>query len=467
LGDKEVIEAAEQAINGGHHKLTIHQPESDLHKGSKTMQKSNDIMAKEDSGPWSKKINDWIKQIKNQPKGKMNTAGSDKDEKSLSEERQVSLDRMTGEKLEKTHIGFKKLENKLAHEKNPPSDPAAVAAAIGRKKYGKEGMAEKAKAGMHKSNEDEIIGQTKSGKNVYKHFEHPAHKQFLPEDYYDASMLHSKLSGNHHVKARDKYNPTWEYDKKLRDFHSAEGAKHYKNFANGYQGMNAAGSVQTGALKKDTDWKVPGMVPPTHPNKMEKGDVVGIKDKKIISTDKKPAPKALVDAQINKEKELTTPKTKSAQPAYQAKAVTQKMPQPPKLQKDDLSLDPVGVSSIASAFGKSEEELEKAKRSDAAKMWGLSTKKWYKHDRIDKPVRLSGKAQNGMVGIYRYGASGKDPSEHTWVFPHELKTLGKSEEELEKKQGVPTGVPVSKWGKMVRAIKKTGKSNTSAIKITN
>jgi len=44
------------------------------------------------------------------------------------------------------HIGFKKLEGELAHKKGV-SNPAAVAAAIGEKKYGKEGMAKKAAAG--------------------------------------------------------------------------------------------------------------------------------------------------------------------------------------------------------------------------------------------------------------------------------------------------------------------------------
>lgn len=49
--------------------------------------------------------------------------------------------------LKKEHIGFNKLKNEIAHEKHPPSDPAAVAASIGRAKYGKAGMAAKAKAG--------------------------------------------------------------------------------------------------------------------------------------------------------------------------------------------------------------------------------------------------------------------------------------------------------------------------------
>lgn len=47
------------------------------------------------------------------------------------------------------HLGFKKLEGKLAHEKGV-SDPAAVAAVIGRKKYGAAGMAKKAAAGRAK-----------------------------------------------------------------------------------------------------------------------------------------------------------------------------------------------------------------------------------------------------------------------------------------------------------------------------
>ncbi len=50
------------------------------------------------------------------------------------------------------HLGFKKLEGKLAHEKGV-SDPAAVAASIGRKKYGASGMAAKAAAGRAKDEE--------------------------------------------------------------------------------------------------------------------------------------------------------------------------------------------------------------------------------------------------------------------------------------------------------------------------
>lgn len=44
------------------------------------------------------------------------------------------------------HVGFKKLEGELSHEKGV-KDPGAVAAAIGRKKYGEKAMAAKSAAG--------------------------------------------------------------------------------------------------------------------------------------------------------------------------------------------------------------------------------------------------------------------------------------------------------------------------------
>lgn len=48
------------------------------------------------------------------------------------------------------HIGFKALTAKLAAKGNV-TDPAAVAADIGRQKYGKKGMALLAKAGKKKA----------------------------------------------------------------------------------------------------------------------------------------------------------------------------------------------------------------------------------------------------------------------------------------------------------------------------
>jgi hypothetical protein len=46
-------------------------------------------------------------------------------------------------------IGFKRLRNQLARRKGI-RNPDAVAATIGRKKYGKKGMAKKAAAGRRK-----------------------------------------------------------------------------------------------------------------------------------------------------------------------------------------------------------------------------------------------------------------------------------------------------------------------------
>lgn len=48
---------------------------------------------------------------------------------------------------------FKKLENKLAHRKGV-TDPAALAAYIGRKKYGEAGMAKKSAAGRRAAHDD-------------------------------------------------------------------------------------------------------------------------------------------------------------------------------------------------------------------------------------------------------------------------------------------------------------------------
>ena len=54
-----------------------------------------------------------------------------------------------GQPVMEKHLGFKKLKNKLDHKKGV-TDPAALAASIGRKKYGVAGMAKKAAAGRKK-----------------------------------------------------------------------------------------------------------------------------------------------------------------------------------------------------------------------------------------------------------------------------------------------------------------------------
>lgn len=50
------------------------------------------------------------------------------------------------QEIDEKHIGFKKLKGQLAHKKGV-KDPGALAASIGRKKYGAKGMAKKAAAG--------------------------------------------------------------------------------------------------------------------------------------------------------------------------------------------------------------------------------------------------------------------------------------------------------------------------------
>lgn len=51
--------------------------------------------------------------------------------------------------LDEEYMGFKKLKGKLSHQKGV-HDPGALAASIGRKKYGKKGMARKAAVGRKK-----------------------------------------------------------------------------------------------------------------------------------------------------------------------------------------------------------------------------------------------------------------------------------------------------------------------------
>ncbi len=56
---------------------------------------------------------------------------------------------MAAKKPKPQHIGFDKLSNRLDRE--GVRNPDAVAAAIGRKKYGAAGMAKKAAAGRRKA----------------------------------------------------------------------------------------------------------------------------------------------------------------------------------------------------------------------------------------------------------------------------------------------------------------------------
>lgn len=67
---------------------------------------------------------------------------------SIPEGRRVSFDPAAPTATDE-HLGFSKLEHKLAHEKGI-TNPAAVAAHIGREKYGAAGMAKKSAAGRKK-----------------------------------------------------------------------------------------------------------------------------------------------------------------------------------------------------------------------------------------------------------------------------------------------------------------------------
>lgn len=62
---------------------------------------------------------------------------------------QVREEVLPEEKVDEKHVGFKKLKGQLAHRKGV-KNPAALAASIGRKKYGAAGMAKKAAAGRRK-----------------------------------------------------------------------------------------------------------------------------------------------------------------------------------------------------------------------------------------------------------------------------------------------------------------------------
>lgn len=148
--------------------------------------------------------------------------------------------------LEKAHVGFAAMKEKLAH-KPGIKNPGAVAAAIGRKKYGKKKMSSAAKRGkplkdsqkLHKSEGSrggKVIGHTRSGKPIYgqKHTAIPnrdkspanfnsavqqhvdSHEGYTHEDHYDAYNAHEKL-------ARDKTLPVAQ-----RNLHVITAKKHEK-----------------------------------------------------------------------------------------------------------------------------------------------------------------------------------------------------------------------------------------------
>lgn len=73
-----------------------------------------------------------------------------------------TLEKLGTEEVKKAESAFDKLKNKLAHKKNPPRDPAAVAAKIGREKLGEKEMARRAAEGRKehaKKSMDETIAE--------------------------------------------------------------------------------------------------------------------------------------------------------------------------------------------------------------------------------------------------------------------------------------------------------------------
>lgn len=72
------------------------------------------------------------------------------------------LQKIGQEEVKKAESDFDKLKNKLAHKKNPPRDPAAVAAKIGREKLGEKEMARRAAEGRKehaKKSMEEVIAE--------------------------------------------------------------------------------------------------------------------------------------------------------------------------------------------------------------------------------------------------------------------------------------------------------------------
>lgn len=88
--------------------------------------------------------------------------GSTKNQEISAEE----LSRIDQEEVKKAaESAFDKLKNKLAHKKNPPRDPAAVAAKIGREKLGQKEMTRRAVEGRKehaKKSMEEIISEVPS-----------------------------------------------------------------------------------------------------------------------------------------------------------------------------------------------------------------------------------------------------------------------------------------------------------------
>lgn len=104
------------------------------------------------------------------------------------------------------HLGFKKLEHKLAHRKGV-TNPKALAAWIGEKKYGKKGMEKRSKAGKARAKDEDSWPR---GTKVTWH--------------YRSAIGHGTIEGVH---KKGSTHATTEYSIRETDHHPGEPAVVY------------------------------------------------------------------------------------------------------------------------------------------------------------------------------------------------------------------------------------------------
>lgn len=131
--------------------------------------------------------------------------------------------------LTEKYMGFKKLEKSIA-AKGDVRDPAAVAASIGRKKYGQKAMTAKAVAGKKKANEettDEVAPPGAKAERMVK-------------------GIKKSLSKDGHLSGKDKaiaYATTWKAHNKGQVEEAYNPVKAVKQCASDYMEMNGISSV--------------------------------------------------------------------------------------------------------------------------------------------------------------------------------------------------------------------------------
>ena len=78
------------------------------------------------------------------------------------------------------------------------------------------------------NNINPTIGKTKSGKHIYRHFNHPEHKNFTSQDHADAASLHRDLMAHHETAMRDASRQNY-FDIPTADRHMDELQEHSRN----------------------------------------------------------------------------------------------------------------------------------------------------------------------------------------------------------------------------------------------